>query len=383
MPEHEVDEISNRLRTAVTTAMSIAGQMAEQRARRREHAARAAQAGSEQHRRDHHARLTAEQRAAEQALRAVHNPAWWAQQQHESGPHIPFAVVDQYDRAHTWQDRSPAAREASLVIRREVESRYGVDWPSIDAVIAEARRPAADLQQAQIGLAAADISDAQRGAADRERQHHLDKVAHASVDIDNAILSGQTVVTPQIERFSAVKDDARAAGITDEDMDTVSAAALDDNALRWQRAQEVVARTDYDTARGLDDEGPSFDELPAGEREERIAAARDAVAAQRYAEREQNDPGLNHISNLVYDDAEDRRTDAAQSRGAATEHQTRANYLKTEGILSDEAVHAVLRDYPQPVTDAVKGRKRTSAPTARKGRGSNRKRSQEREQGGR
>lgn len=377
MPEHEVDEISNRLRTAVTTAMSIAGQMAEQRARRREHAARAAQAGSEQHRRDHHARLTAEQRAAEQALRAVHNPAWWAQQQHESGPHIPFAVVDQYDRAHTWQDRSPAAREASLVIRREVESRYGVDWPSIDTAIAEARRPAADLQQAQIGLAAADISDAQRGAADRERQHHLDKVAHASVDIDNAILSGQTVVTPQIERFSAVKDDARAAGITDEDMDTVSAAALDDNALRWQRAQETEARATYDSARTPDGGEVEFDQLPADDRAALIDDARPAVANRLIAERE----ATAHLDPAT--DPDRSRDGAANAAGAAREHQDRARYLKTEGVLSDEAVHAVLRDYPQPVTDAVKGRKRTSAPTARKGRGSNRKRSQEREQSGR
>lgn len=142
----ESDGIEEAIEGMSRVGLTVAGRLGEQLARAREQELRRAQAAEEQQARELQARFDAERAAARAQLAPVMDNRWWD-----------TANSGDIERAHEtatgWKDHDPAARDASDVIRDQVQRRYGLDVDNLgadEASVAEALAQAErDREQAE------------------------------------------------------------------------------------------------------------------------------------------------------------------------------------------------------------------------------------------
>lgn len=159
----EPDGIEEAVEGGLRVALTVAGRAGEDLARRRERAARQAEAASAQEARELHARLEAERSAARASLAPVHQDEWWATADRDQ-------IVAAYETAHGWAGTDPDAARAADRIRTEIQERYGVD----------ALDPQADPEAVAQAMAAREQATEQTHLSVRDRERGRAEDAEAA-----------------------------------------------------------------------------------------------------------------------------------------------------------------------------------------------------------
>ncbi|MBE0011554.1 hypothetical protein DXT87_17530 [Arthrobacter sp. AET 35A] len=180
----------------------------------REQSLRQEQAVEEQRSKELHARYAAQHGAARAQLAPTADDRWWDQAR-------PQDIERVHETATAWKDFDPAAQEAADRIRREVQSRYGID----------VNNPGADEKSVSDALAHAEHD---RAEADRQR----------TTGNNDGIEAGIVMGTAGRE------DRNRAAEIESENAAAKDAAPLYDSEERRQAfAASLDGKVDSETIR--------------------------------------------------------------------------------------------------------------------------------------
>lgn len=181
----ETDGVEEAFEGTLRVAVTAAARIGEQLARAREQYLIRARAQGEQAARDYAARLEAERAAARAELAVVYRAEWWDR---AGGDDIARA----YTTARAWHGIDPEADRAAQRIQDEVKARYGVDVATAKADPAAVRdyiaraetlrdqagqernTSAAELGEAQLLLAEADIADRIAEVAREAAEHEPD-----------------------------------------------------------------------------------------------------------------------------------------------------------------------------------------------------------------
>jgi len=161
----ESDGIEEAFAGQVRVGLLVAGRVAEELARQRERAARAAEQQSAQAARDLADRVAAERTTARASLAPIERDAWWERA-------TPRDIEAAWQTARQWEDVEPDARRATETIREQVRDRYGIDVDTLDPDRQDAVSRALD-KRAQAEREGAERagrdSDRARSEADKER----------------------------------------------------------------------------------------------------------------------------------------------------------------------------------------------------------------------
>ena len=183
----ETDGVGETFDDSLRIALTIASQFGERIGRLREQLARQREVGAIQEARELSTRFEAERGAARASLVPVQQDEWWDQAS-------PRAISDMLETATAWRDFDTVAQDADVPIRREVQSRYGID---VDAPGADTSAVAAALVQAERDRADAAAERAQSGReltatqllfAQADRHERDTNSASSGLDQDGSIL---------------------------------------------------------------------------------------------------------------------------------------------------------------------------------------------------
>lgn len=175
MSEHdEIGEVNQELTRMFRVGLQSASRLAEQMGRAREKRIRDAEAKSVQAARELRERLVAERSAIEAQLRPVMTDRWWEDASHAQ-------IADSWQQARGWQDHSQPAADAADRIRKEVQTRYGIDAgaPGVDPREIENMLQAAESAKRAAATAEQDLSERENVKASElmAEADHLDKTA--------------------------------------------------------------------------------------------------------------------------------------------------------------------------------------------------------------
>ncbi|KSU69990.1 colicin import membrane protein [Pseudarthrobacter enclensis] len=187
----ESDGIEEAIEGMSRVGLTVAGRLGEQLARAREQELRRAQAAEDQQARELQARFDAERAAARAQLAPVMDNRWWD-----------TATGRDIERVHEaatgWKDHDPAARDASDVIRDQVQRRYGLD---VDNLGADETSVAEALAKAE----------REREQAEQERRASHDENAQAAqllAEADREDRDREQDVAEENERPEALREEA-------------------------------------------------------------------------------------------------------------------------------------------------------------------------------
>jgi len=121
----ESDGIEDAFEGQLRVGLLIAGRVAEELARQREQAARAAEQQSAQAVRDLQERAAAERTTARAVLVPLERAAWWDRAK-------PADIEAAWQTARQWADVEPDAARAAQTIREQVRTRYGIDVDALE-----------------------------------------------------------------------------------------------------------------------------------------------------------------------------------------------------------------------------------------------------------
>lgn len=223
----ESDGIEDAFEGQLRVGLLIAGRVAEELARQREQAARAAEQQSAQAVRDLQERAAAERTTARAVLVPLERAAWWDRAK-------PADIETAWQTARQWADVEPDAARAAETIREQLRARYGIDVDALEAdhqsggraeVLARAlddraaqataqaqqHRVEADKETVVATLLAGEVADERAAAADATPSTGDAAAAHAGVE-------------EGAHRDFAERADRRAAAAT-TDADYMAAAA--------------------------------------------------------------------------------------------------------------------------------------------------------------
>src|SRR4051794_17533705 len=175
--QQQPDGINEALTGALRVALTAGAQVAEQLARSREQAARAARAAGEHEARELQARLQAERAAARAALAPVAREEWSQRADVDE-------IARAWETAETWREHDPDARQAAERIRDQLRDRYGIDSNdlraddgAVRAALAARERGSHEREEHE---AAALLAGAERADVNQHARH--DHVPPAATD---------------------------------------------------------------------------------------------------------------------------------------------------------------------------------------------------------
>ncbi len=122
------DGVGETFDDSLRIARTIASQFGERFARLREQLARQREASATQEARELEARFEAERGAARASLAPVAQPEWWDRASPED-------IAGGHETATAWRDFDDVARDASGIIKHEVQERYGIDIDSPERIL--------------------------------------------------------------------------------------------------------------------------------------------------------------------------------------------------------------------------------------------------------
>ncbi|MBT1003912.1 hypothetical protein KIH31_15050 [Paenarthrobacter sp. DKR-5] len=141
----EADGINEAVEGAMRTGLMVAARIGEQLARLHEEEQRTIAAAEEQRARQLQHRFDAQRAAARAQLAPTARDDWW-------GKATPAMIEQAHETATAWKPYDPDAAQASERIRREVQSRYGINVESTGADERAVSAALARAQQARIDV---------------------------------------------------------------------------------------------------------------------------------------------------------------------------------------------------------------------------------------
>jgi len=222
----ESDGIEDAFEGQLRVGLLIAGRVAEELARQREQAARAAEQQSAQAVRDLQERAAAERTTARAALIPLERAAWWDRAK-------PADIETAWQTARQWAEVEPDAARAAETIREQVRTRYGIDVDALEADHQRAGGRDDALTRALDDHAAQATAQAQQHRADADKETVVATLLaseaadeRAAADADGA--TGDAAVSAGAEegirRGLAERADDRAAAATTDAVAAGSAA---------------------------------------------------------------------------------------------------------------------------------------------------------------
>lgn len=159
----ESDGIEDAFEGQLRMGLLIAGRVAEEIARQREQAARAAEQQSAQAARDLQERAAAERTTARAALVPLERAAWWDRAR-------PADIETAWQTARQWADVEPDAARAAETIREQVATRYGIDVDALEADHHESGGRGESLARALDDRAAQATAQAQQQRVEADKE---------------------------------------------------------------------------------------------------------------------------------------------------------------------------------------------------------------------